>query len=100
MIVGYVIALVNGGNSDSEKAKAKLIRTFSLNVTFPGDLTLMEQYIQEGLRNLFETVIFVKNSKAKISIPKEKMIMMDSIIYPTKLLCKNKNFPGGKLSTY
>jgi len=38
-------------------------------VNFTADLHSMGQYIQEGLRNIFETVISVEQSKKKLTIP-------------------------------
>ena len=40
-------------------------------VTFSTDLHSMGQYIQDGLRNLFETVISVENSNHELRIPLE-----------------------------
>ena len=44
---------------------------FPASVTFSTDLHSMGQYIQDGLRNLFETVISVENSNHELRIPKE-----------------------------
>ena len=44
---------------------------FPASVTFSTDLHSMGQYIQDGLRNLFETVISVENSKHELRIPME-----------------------------
>ncbi len=44
---------------------------FPASVTFSTDLHSMGQYIQDGLRNLFETVISVEGSKHELRIPKE-----------------------------
>lgn len=43
---------------------------FPASVNFTSDLHSMGQYIQEGLRNIFETVIFVNHSAKKITIEK------------------------------
>lgn len=43
---------------------------FPASVNFTSDLHSMGQYIQEGLRNIFETVIFVNHSAQKIMIEK------------------------------
>jgi len=40
-----------------------------VSVNFTADLHSMGQYIQEGLRNIFETVISVEQSKKKLTIP-------------------------------
>jgi len=42
---------------------------FPASVVFTADLHSMGQYIQQGLRNVFETVISVENSPMDISIP-------------------------------
>ena len=44
---------------------------FPASVTFSTDLHSMGQYIQDGLRNLFETVISVENSNYELRIPME-----------------------------
>ncbi|MBR1514350.1 MAG: glucose-6-phosphate isomerase [Bacteroidales bacterium] len=44
---------------------------FPASVTFSTDLHSMGQYIQDGLRNLFETVISVENSNHELHIPTE-----------------------------
>ncbi len=44
---------------------------FPASVTFSTDLHSMGQYIQDGLRNLFETVISVENSNHELCIPME-----------------------------
>ena len=44
---------------------------FPASVNFTTDLHSMGQYIQEGLRNSFETVISIKKTKHKMVIPKE-----------------------------
>jgi glucose-6-phosphate isomerase len=44
---------------------------FPTSVTFSTDLHSMGQYIQDGLRNLFETVISVDNSNNELRIPIE-----------------------------
>lgn len=44
---------------------------FPASVTFSTDLHSMGQYIQDGLRNLFETVISVENSSRELRIPNE-----------------------------
>ena len=44
---------------------------FPASVTFSTDLHSMGQYIQDGLRNLFETVISVENSDHELRIPTE-----------------------------
>ena len=44
---------------------------FPASVTFSTDLHSMGQYIQDGLRNLFETVISVENADHELRIPTE-----------------------------
>jgi glucose-6-phosphate isomerase len=44
---------------------------FPASVQFTTDLHSMGQYIQQGLRNLFETVLFVDKSEHQITIPKD-----------------------------
>jgi len=44
---------------------------FPASVTFSTDLHSMGQYIQDGLRNLFETVISVEHSNHELRIPLE-----------------------------
>ncbi len=44
---------------------------FPASVTFSTDLHSMGQYIQDGIRNLFETVISVENSDHELRIPME-----------------------------
>ena len=44
---------------------------FPASVTFSTDLHSMGQYIQDGLRNLFETVISVENANHELRIPTE-----------------------------
>ncbi len=44
---------------------------FPASVTFSTDLHSMGQYIQDGLRNIFETVISVENSNHELRIPME-----------------------------
>jgi len=55
------------GESEGKENKG----IFPAGVSFTTDLHSMGQYIQDGLRNLFETVISVKKSKHKIEIPKD-----------------------------
>jgi glucose-6-phosphate isomerase len=44
---------------------------FPAGVTFTADLHSMGQYIQEGLRNIFETVISVERTAHKLRIPND-----------------------------
>ena len=53
------------GESEGKDGKG----IFPASVTFTTDLHSMGQYIQEGLRNLMETVISVENPEKEIRIP-------------------------------
>ena len=56
------------GESEGKENKG----IFPAGVSFTTDLHSMGQYIQEGLRNIFETVLSVKNSKRDLRIPEDK----------------------------
>ncbi len=53
---------------------------FPTGVDFTTDLHSMGQYIQDGRRDLFETVIKIKNSRSEI-IVKEDMLDLDGLNY-------------------
>jgi glucose-6-phosphate isomerase len=53
---------------------------YPTNVDFTTDLHSMGQYIQEGERSIFETIISVKKTKRKLTIPEEKT-NMDNLNY-------------------
>jgi glucose-6-phosphate isomerase len=53
---------------------------YPTSVDFTTDLHSMGQYIQEGERSIFETVISVKKTKRKLAIPEEKNDM-DNLNY-------------------
>ncbi|MFO8067776.1 MAG: glucose-6-phosphate isomerase [Bacteroidales bacterium] len=55
------------GESEGKENKG----IFPAGVTFTTDLHSMGQYIQEGLRNIFETTISVEESKHTVSIPED-----------------------------
>jgi glucose-6-phosphate isomerase len=55
------------GESEGKENKG----IFPASVTFTADLHSMGQYIQEGLRNIFETVISVNNTDYKVTIPND-----------------------------
>ncbi len=55
------------GESEGKDGKG----IFPASVDFTTDLHSLGQYIQEGQRILFETMISVKNPKKKLTIPKE-----------------------------
>lgn len=56
------------GESEGKDGKG----IFPASVDFTTDLHSMGQYIQEGERKLFETVISVKSPNRKVTIPKDK----------------------------
>lgn len=56
------------GESEGKENKG----IFPTSVSFTSDLHSMGQYIQEGLRNLFETVISVENSKSILQVPMDR----------------------------
>jgi glucose-6-phosphate isomerase len=56
------------GESEGKEGKG----IFPASVDFTTDLHSLGQYIQEGQRCLFETVISVKNPRKKLTIPSEK----------------------------
>ena len=55
------------GESEGKENKG----IFPAGVTLTADLHSMGQYIQEGLRNIFETVISVKRTEHKLRIPND-----------------------------
>jgi glucose-6-phosphate isomerase len=56
------------GESEGKDGKG----IFPASVDFTTDLHSMGQYIQEGQRLLFETIISIRNPKKKMTIPPEK----------------------------
>jgi len=56
------------GESEGKEGKG----IFPASVDFTTDLHSLGQYIQEGQRILFETVLSIKSSPAKVKIPMEK----------------------------
>ena len=55
------------GESEGKENKG----IFPASVTFTADLHSMGQYIQEGLRNIFETVVSVKTTNYALTIPND-----------------------------
>lgn len=55
------------GESEGKNQKG----VFPASVQFTTDLHSMGQYIQQGLRNLYETVLFVDKSEHQIMIPRD-----------------------------
>lgn len=56
------------GESEGKEGKG----LFPASVVFSADLHSMGQYIQEGIRNIFETVLHVKNPPSDFIIPDKK----------------------------
>jgi glucose-6-phosphate isomerase len=56
------------GESEGKEGKG----IFPASVDFSSDLHSMGQYIQEGIRNLFETVISIKKCSYRLTIPGDK----------------------------
>lgn len=56
------------GESEGKENKG----IFPAGVSFTTDLHSMGQYVQEGLRNVFETVISVEKTKYNLNIPSDK----------------------------
>jgi len=55
------------GESEGKENKG----IFPAGVTFTTDLHSMGQYIQEGLRNLFETIVSVEKSDSVLQVPSD-----------------------------
>jgi glucose-6-phosphate isomerase len=53
------------GESEGKDGKG----IFPASVHFTTDLHSMGQYVQEGLRNLLETVVFVESSRKRVELP-------------------------------
>lgn len=64
------------GESEGKEGKG----IFPAGVSFTTDLHSMGQYIQDGMRKLFETVISVENSSKELRIPKDD-INLDKLNY-------------------
>ncbi len=56
------------GESEGKDTKG----IFPAGVNFTTDLHSMGQYIQEGLRNIFETVVRIEKTRHKVEIPTDK----------------------------
>ncbi|MFC2138616.1 glucose-6-phosphate isomerase [Bacteroidota bacterium] len=56
------------GESEGKENKG----IYPASVDFTSDLHSMGQYIQEGLRNIFETVISIKNPDNEIKVPEDE----------------------------
>ena len=71
---------------------------FPAGVSFTTDLHSMGQYIQEGMRNLFETVISVENPDSKLAVPyDERNLDGLNFIAGKRLSDINKNAEQGTL---
>jgi len=55
------------GESEGKEHKG----TFTASVDFSTDLHSLGQYIQDGIRNLFETIISVDETKHELKVPSE-----------------------------
>jgi glucose-6-phosphate isomerase len=56
------------GESEGKENKG----IFPASVSFTTDLHSLGQYVQEGLRNIFETVISIEKNKHSLQIPKDE----------------------------
>ena len=56
------------GESEGKENKG----IFPVSVSFTTDLHSLGQYVQEGLRNIFETVISVEKTRFNLNIPEDK----------------------------
>ncbi len=63
---------------------------FPASVDFSSDLHSMGQYIQDGIRNLFETVISIKNTKYNVKIPFDEF-NLDNLNYISNKNIDNVN---------
>lgn len=75
------------GESEGKENKG----IFPAGVSNTTDLHSMGQYIQEGLRNIFETVLSVGSSKRKISIPSDTSDL-DGLNYITEKTITEVNY--------
>lgn len=57
------------GESEGKENKG----IFPASVDFTTDLHSMGQYIQEGIRNIFETVLSVKKTENRVEVPSDKL---------------------------
>ena len=55
---------VSGGETAVRRKRGEGSKVFSRPGMFSTDLHSMGQYIQDGMRQIFETVLYVKNQKA------------------------------------
>ena len=56
------------GESEGKEGKG----IFPAGVNFTTDLHSMGQWIQEGTRNIFETVVWIENAKRNLTVPEDK----------------------------
>jgi glucose-6-phosphate isomerase len=71
------------GESEGKDGKG----IFPAGVNFTTDLHSMGQWIQEGTRNIFETVVWIENAKRNLTVPEDKQ-NLDELNY---LAGKNLN---------
>jgi glucose-6-phosphate isomerase len=71
------------GESEGKEGKG----IFPAGVNFTTDLHSMGQWIQEGTRNIFETVVWIENAKRNLTVPEDKQ-NLDELNY---LAGKNLN---------
>ena len=70
--------LRNGGNSFTEKAKVKTKGgIFPASVTLTADLHSMGQFIQDGAKIMFETVLNVEKPACEIILEEEPVDLDD-----------------------
>ncbi len=69
--LNYIIEWWKQLYGESEGKEGKGI--FPAGVNFTADLHSMGQLIQDGMRNIFETVLSVDNSKRELTVPSDEM---------------------------
>ena len=74
LLVSYepsFLLMANGGNSCSAKARARTEKGFSGVGDFSTDLHSLGQYIQNGTKILFETVVLVDDTQKDITVGRD-----------------------------
>ena len=71
---------LSGGNSSSERVKARIRKESSASVDLTTDLHSMGQFIQDGSRIMFETVMEVEEPTEQITIGEEP-VDLDGLNY-------------------
>ena len=82
------------GESEGKEGKG----IFPAGVSFTCDLHSMGQYIQDGLRNIFETVISIKAPNKKINIPEDDL-NLDKLNYISGKRISEVNFKAEQGTT-